>query len=92
MCIVEGTLCSLPEQDDRGSDDDEKEHYEDEAEESDLDFIDDANPDESDSDAAAMATETCAAMRNRRMWKAAQNTCPLCADLRTVLGHLLGLE
>ena len=71
---------------------DEKENFEDEAEESDLDFIDDTNPDESDSDAAEMATETCAAMRNRRTWKASQNSCPLCADLRIVLGHLHGLD
>jgi hypothetical protein len=76
----------------RGSDLDAKEQFEDEAEESDDNFIDDDEVDESDSDAAAMATETFAALRNRRKWKSSQNTCPLCADLRIVLGHLLGLD
>jgi hypothetical protein len=37
-------------------------------------------------------SEACAALRNRRKFKVSQNTCPLCADMRVVLSHLLGLE
>ena len=49
--------------------------------------------DDSDSDFKRIAiSEACAALRNRRKFKASQNTCPLCADLRVVLGHLLGFK
>lgn len=36
--------------------------------------------------------KACAALRNRRRFKASQNTCRLCADMRVVLSHLLGLK
>ena len=74
---------------------DEKHEFEDEAEESaDRDFIDDSEIDESDSDAIIMAKETYAALSNRRKWKDSlqKPSCPLCADLRVVLGHMLGLD
>jgi hypothetical protein len=69
--------------------------YEDEAEESSDDFIDD---DELESDASHDDTDgevrlACAALRNRRTWRATErSSCPLCADMRTVLSHLLGLD
>jgi hypothetical protein len=65
--------------------------YEGEAEESDMDdsFIDDADPDESDEEARQMTRDTCESMRNRRKWKESEFECPLCADLRVVLKHLL---
>jgi hypothetical protein len=68
--------------------------YEGEAEESDMDdsFIDDADPDESDDEAKEMTRETCESMRNRRKWKETEFECPLCADLRVVLKHLLRRE
>jgi hypothetical protein len=71
--------------------DENKNEYEDEAEESDMDddFIDDAEPDESNDEAQALARETCDALRNRRKWKETEFECPLCADLRVVLRHLL---
>ena len=74
---------------------DEKHEFEDEAEESaDKDFIDDSDIDESDSDAIIMAKETYAALSNRRKWKdlLQKPSCPLCADLRIMLGHMLGLD
>jgi hypothetical protein len=79
----------------RSSELDEKHEFEEEAEESDdRDFIDDAQVDESDSDAVIMAKETFAALSNRRKWKDSlqKPSCPLCADMRVVLGHLLGLD
>jgi hypothetical protein len=36
-----------------------------------------------------MARETCAALRSRKQWKESLSGCPLCADLRVVLKHLL---
>jgi hypothetical protein len=68
---------------------DKRHQYEDEADETDADFIDDNDPDESDSDAQQMTKEAVAALRNRRKWKETEFECPLCADLRVVLGHLL---
>jgi len=55
------------------------------------DFIndDEEEPDESDADAQEMTRETCDALRNRRKWKETEFKCPLCADLRVVLRHLL---
>jgi transcription elongation factor Elf1 len=50
------------------------------------DFIDD---DESDADAQEMTRATMDALRNRRKWKETEFHCPLCADLRVVLQHLL---
>ena len=76
------------------SDLDEKHQFEDEAEE-DMNFIDDGSEegaDESDDDAAAEVRDACAALRNRGSWKTTQASCPMCADLRAVLGHLLGLQ
>jgi hypothetical protein len=73
---------------------DEKQQYEDEAEESACDdFIDD-DDDESCSSAACEVRSAVAAMRNRRSWQNALDrpTCPLCADLKVVLSHLLGLD
>lgn len=55
------------------------------------DFIDDdeEEPDESDADAQEMTRATMDALRNRRTWKETEFQCPLCADLRVVLQHLL---
>jgi hypothetical protein len=54
------------------------------------DFIDDEEePDESDADAQEMTRTACIAMRNRRNWKESDFQCPLRADLRVVLRHLL---
>jgi hypothetical protein len=55
------------------------------------DFIDDdeEEPDESDADAQEMTRATMDALRNRRKWKETEFHCPLCADLRVVLQHLL---
>ena len=77
---------------DNDGDQNEKHQFEDEAEESSIeDFIDDEEeePDESDADAQEMTRATCDALRNRRNWKEAEFQCPLCADLRVVLRHLL---
>ncbi len=64
-----------------------------EAEESNNDdgdsFIDDNEPDESDSDAQKLTKSTIAALRNRRSWKETEFQCPLCADLRAILKLLL---
>ena len=68
---------------------DAKEHYEEEAAEDDDSFIDNDDPDESESDAQKMTKQTFAALRNRRKWKETEFECPLCADLRVVLRHLL---
>ena len=75
-----------------GSDLDEKQQYEDEAEESDADFIDDDEPDESSEDAAQQVRHACAALRNRSSWQSQLSPCPMCADLQTVLRSLLGLD
>jgi hypothetical protein len=79
-----------------GAEEDAKNRYEDEAEESDInDIIDDGDdesddePDESDDNAKDMARSTIAALRNRRNWKESEFQCQLCADLRVVLQHLL---
>ena len=71
---------------------DERREYEDEAEESDADFIDDDEPDESDSDAADMTHAACNALRNRQSFRDTALGCPLCQDMRVVMRHLLGLE
>ena len=69
---------------------DEKQQYEGEAEESSMsDFIDDEEADESDADDERERATTCEALRNRRKWKETEFECPLCADLRVVLRHLL---
>jgi hypothetical protein len=63
------------------------------AEKASSDFIDDEDVDESDADAAAEVSLACASLRNRRHFRASQrSSCPLCADLKVVLGHLLGLD
>jgi hypothetical protein len=69
----------------------EKHELEDEAAESDINFIDD-DPDESDSDAAAMVRRESRALRSRTNWKEHQMSCMLCKDMRAVLRHLLGLH
>jgi hypothetical protein len=80
------------------SDDDDLDasgQYEGEAEESSDDFIDDEAPgsDDSDDGAAQEVRLACASLRNRRTWRAAKrSSCLLCADMRTVLCHLLGLD
>ena len=63
--------------------DDDKIQYDDD------DWITDESCSESDRDAVSAA---CSAIRNRRMFKASRNPCRLCADLRVVLSHLLGLD
>ena len=76
------------------SDLDEKHQYEGEAEE-DNDFIDDGSDEDAvvnDDDAADEVRVACAALRNRGSWQRTAVSCPLCADLRAVLGHLLGLN
>ena len=71
---------------------DERREYEDEAEESDDDFIDDDEPDESDPDAAAMTRSAIVALRNRRSFQETNESCLLCQDFRVLFRHLLGLE
>jgi hypothetical protein len=76
-----------------GSEPEEKHEYEDEAEESVDGFInDDDETDASGSANAAQLRSACAAMRNRRSWRAMQSACPVCADLRAILMHLLDLH
>ncbi len=59
-----------PQEHKDASEQEEKNQYEDEAEESsDRNFIDDSEIDESDSGAIIMAKETCAAMSSRKKWK-----------------------
>ncbi len=53
------------------------------------DFIDDDEADESDPDAQEQAKTACEALRNRRKWKETEFECPLCADLRVIVRHLL---
>ena len=74
------------------TEDAEKHPMEDEAEESDNDFIDDGDADESDSDAAAMVRAESRALRSRTNWKENQQSCLLCKDMRAVLRHLLGMH
>ena len=74
----------------RHKQDEREQTYEDEAEEDDdADFIDDDEPDESDEEAQGMVIDTIQSLRNRRKWKETEFECPLCADLRVVLNHLL---
>jgi regulator of sirC expression with transglutaminase-like and TPR domain len=75
-----------------GSDLDEKQQFEDEAVESDFDFIDDDDPDESSEDVGQQVREAAAALRNRRSWQSMRAPCPTCGDLRAILRHLLGGE
>ena len=86
-CIILVVICAQTP----NSDHDTKNEYEDEAEESenDDDFIDDAEPDESDEEAKVMTRETCESLRNRRKWKESEFECPLCADIRAILRLLL---
>lgn len=61
----------------------------------DSDFINDKDddnddePDENDDDNKELTKATIASLRNRRKWKETEFECPLCADLRVVLRHLL---
>ncbi len=76
-----------------GSEEQEKHEYEDEAVESDDDFINDE--DESGESGSADDTQVrsaIASMRSRRSWQEIQTSCPVCADLRAVLCHLLDLH
>lgn len=83
---IAATEPTLGQEDDCDIDED------DEADENSDEDDEDMN-DDTDSDFKRFAiSEACAALRNRRKFKASQNTCPLCADLRVVLGHLLGLK
>ena len=66
--------------------------YEDEAAESENDICTDDEPDESDSDAAAMTRSACKALRNRRTFQETNLGCSLCQDFRVVIRHLLGME
>ena len=84
--------CLQSQPDDDHEAEDEKHHLEGEAEETDNDFIDDDEPDESDSDAVAETRSAIKALRNRRVFKETTLSCPLCQDLRVVLRHLLALE
>lgn len=84
--------CLQSQPDDDHEDEDEKHHLEGEAEETDNDFIDDDEPDESDSDAVAETRSAIKALRNRRVFKETNLSCPLCQDLRVVLRRLLALE
>lgn len=70
----------------------EKHKYEDEAEESDDDFINDEEEDEESGSESSQVRNACAALRSRRSWQTIQTSCPLCADLRAVLCHLLDLH
>jgi len=60
-----------------------------EAEESDNDFIDDDEPDESDSDAAAEVRSAVASLRNRHAWTVTKTGCAVCKDLQLILRHIL---
>jgi hypothetical protein len=73
----------------KSQDTDEKQTYEDEADEDDEAFIDDDEPDESNDEASGMVRDTIESLRNRRKWKESEFECPLCADLRVVINHLL---
>ena len=80
------------QKEDEEEEEEEKNLYEDEAEESDMDdFIND-EPDEEGEKATAIMKNTINALRNRRKWKETEFECPLCADLRVVLRHLLQLN
>jgi hypothetical protein len=52
--------------------------YEDEAQESDNDFIDDSDVDESDSDAVDLAKQLSSKLKNRKSWMELSSTCPTC--------------
>lgn len=82
-------LIKVTQESSRGED--EKQQYEDEAEESEMDedFIDDEEPDESDDAAKELTRSTCEALRNRRKWKETEFECPLCADMRAIFSLLL---
>jgi hypothetical protein len=87
------TLLLTCRQSSSGSEPEEKHQYEDEAEETDDGFInDDDETDASGSVNAAELKSACAALRNRRSWRAMQSACPVCADLRVILRHLLDLH
>lgn len=76
-----------------GSEEPEKHEYEDEAVESNDSFINDEEHSTASGSAdGAQLRSACAALRSRRSWQAMQSSCPLCADLRTVLTHLLDLH
>lgn len=84
-------LLLIPLQDLTDSDLDQKQEYEGEAEEDDDDFIDDES-EEVGSDISSQVRGACAAVRNRRTWQDMQSTCPVCADLRAILCHILDLH
>jgi hypothetical protein len=90
------------EDNESGSDEEDEsdggaESDEDNGSDGDSEFDSDGGDDEHGDDAHTgrrriAVSEACAALRNRRRFTASQNNCPLCADLRVVLSHLLGLE
>ena len=63
---------------DQASETIEKSMYEDEAQESDNDFIDDSDVDESDSDAVDLAKQFSSKLKNRKSWMESSSTCPTC--------------
>ncbi len=91
LCELDSRMCDVTLLHRVQSEDVEKHELEDEAAESDNNFIDD-DPDESDSDAAAMVQQEARALRNRTNWKENHTACWLCKDMRAVLRHLLGLH
>ena len=89
--VMKPKFSNILSQPEHNSELDEKNQYEDEAEEDeedDPDFLDD-EADESDPEAAKQVRAASAALRNRRNWKETEFQCPLCADLRVVLTHLM---
>jgi len=92
LSIVMNTLIGLLQESNSDDELDDRQVFEDEAEESDNDFIDDDEPDESDSDAEAMTRSACKALRNRQTFRETNSGCQLCQDMRVVMRHLLGLE
>ena len=85
----EAEEAEFDEESDGDEDDEESDGDEDDASDvEDAQYDDDAHTERR----RAAVSEACAALRNRRSFKASRNTCPLCADLRVVLSHLLGLE
>ena len=61
-----------------------------ETEDTDDDFINDV-PSDSASASSTEARGAIASMRNRHAYQQQQTACPMCADMRIVLRHLLGL-
>ena len=65
----------------------EKNKYEEEAQESDNDFIDDSDVDESDSDAVDLARQLSSKLKNRRSWLESSTTCPTCRCVELMILH-----